>query len=262
MNHFSNLRFELQAFTNHRYLWLHYAYQDIKQRYRRSIVGPFWITISTAIFVTALSQVYSRLFKISLNGYFPYLAAGLIIWTFITTALNEAANSLISVENVIKQVRIPFTSHIMRSLYRNFLIFLHSWVVLFPVLYLFGTLNVSGIIYSFLGMAILLLTLFPLSMLLAISCLRYRDILPMVSALLQLLFFVTPVMWRVEQVPSLLKYMAWNPFYYMISMVRDPLLSDHFPVSSFVVTASIGAVAWLFAIVILMRTYKKIAYWL
>ncbi|KLU27792.1 hypothetical protein EOS_02545 [Caballeronia mineralivorans PML1(12)] len=256
------MRFETQAFTRHRYLWQHYAYQDIKQRYRRSIIGPFWITISTAIFITALSQVYSRLFNVSLAGYFPYLAAGMIIWTFITTALSEAANSFISVENVIKQVKIPFASHIMRSLYRNFIIFLHSWIVLFPVLYLFGSLNVSGIIYSFFGMVILLLVLFPLSMILAISCLRYRDLLPMVNAFLQLLFFVTPVMWRVEQVKSLEAYMVWNPFFYMISMVRDPLLSDTLPINSFIVTGLIGLVAWVTALLVLLRTYKRIAYWL
>ena len=66
-------------------LWTMLGWNDIRQRYRRSVLGPFWITISMAVFITLLGVIYSHIFKIELKTYLPYLSLGYIIWGFIAT---------------------------------------------------------------------------------------------------------------------------------------------------------------------------------
>ena len=59
-----------------RELWLHLGWQDIKQRYRRSVLGPFWITIATGTTAVAMGGLYSKLFKLELSEHLPYVTLG------------------------------------------------------------------------------------------------------------------------------------------------------------------------------------------
>src|SRR4051812_47682455 len=95
------------------------GWQDIVQRYRRSLLGPLWLTLSTAVTVGALGLVYASLFRLPLERYLPYLAIGLVTWTFISSLVIEGCNSFIAVESTIKQIRMPFTMHATRAVWRN-----------------------------------------------------------------------------------------------------------------------------------------------
>src|SRR5262245_10142871 len=92
-------------------LWLLLGWQDIKQRYRRSLLGPFWLTISTAVMVLALGLLYATIFRTPIHEYLPYLATGLVIWMFISGTVSEGCQAFIASDGIIKQVRTPFLSH-------------------------------------------------------------------------------------------------------------------------------------------------------
>src|SRR6476661_5350769 len=62
-----------------RELWAHLGWQDIKQRYRRSVLGPFWITIATGVTAIAMGGLYSKLFKLELSEHLPYVTLGVVI---------------------------------------------------------------------------------------------------------------------------------------------------------------------------------------
>src|SRR5579862_3469636 len=59
-------------------IWMMLAYQDIKLRYRRSVLGPFWLTLSMAITVYTMGYLYGHLFHIELKTYYPFLVAGML----------------------------------------------------------------------------------------------------------------------------------------------------------------------------------------
>src|SRR5262249_29429317 len=136
---------QLQAFGGDIYLgarapeiWTILGWNDIRQRYRRSVIGPFWITFSTGILIVALGFIYSHLFNTNIETYLPYLALGLIVWGFISTATNESCSAFLESESIIKQVRIPFSIFVLRVVWRNFIVFLHTIVLFVPISIYFG----------------------------------------------------------------------------------------------------------------------------
>jgi len=141
-----------------------------------------------------LELVHSKLLNLDLKEYLPFLACGIIAWTFIVTFVNECASAIINSGHIIKQISMPILTHIMRLAFRNLLIFLHSGVILIPLLMWYGYLTLYGLLTSVIGIALVMFVLTPLAALLAVTCARYRDVVPMIASGMQLLFFVTPVM--------------------------------------------------------------------
>src|SRR3990167_5468257 len=107
-------------------IWFLLGWQDIKMRYRRSFLGPFWITISMAVMIYTMGFLYAKLFKIELTNYFPFLAAGILIWNLISTSIIEMTNAFIESTGFIRQIKLPFTVYILRTLTRNFIVFIHN----------------------------------------------------------------------------------------------------------------------------------------
>src|SRR5438552_679791 len=110
-------------------LWLHLGWSDIQQRYRGSVLGPLWITVSMFIIVTALGVVYSRLFHQEIHEFIPFLTAGLLAWTFISTVLIESTDTYISSKNYIENMKMPYIIFVFRLVWRNIIIFFHNIVV-------------------------------------------------------------------------------------------------------------------------------------
>ena len=119
------------------YLPLYLARADIRQRYRRSTLGPFWITISTGIMVATMGIIFGQVFKAPMAELLPFLAAGLVIWSFISSTLTEATEVFVGAQAIIRQLPIPLFVHVVRLLAKNFYIFLHNIVIFFLVLLYF-----------------------------------------------------------------------------------------------------------------------------
>lgn len=253
---------ELTTFKEGRHAWYLLALQDVKGRYRRSVIGPFWITLTSIFFVLGLGLVYSRLLNLNLKEYLPFLACGIIVWTFIVTFVTEGSNAIINSGHIIKQVNMPIMIHLMRVVFRNVIIFLHSWVILIPLLMWYGYLTLKGLIGSIVGIGLIVYTLTPMITLLALLCARYRDVLPMIASGMQLLFFVTPVMWHPSQLAGLDLVIKYNIFVYLIDLVREPMLNSVFPVSSALLVVLIGSALWAAASLALFANRKNIPYWL
>lgn len=256
------LRKELHSLNNSWYTWYLLALHDVKGRYRRSIIGPFWITLSSFLFVGGLGLVYSRLLNLDLHEYLPYLACGIIVWTFILTFITDGAGALINSAHIIKQVRLPLLTHIMRATVRNTLIFLHSWVILIPLLMWYGYLTLYGLLWSILGIILVIFALIPLTLLCAILCARYRDVQPIIASAMQLMFFITPVMWHPQQLAGLSSVIQYNPFVYLIDLVREPMLNGVFPLTCAGLVLAMGLVLWAAALAALSTQHKQIPYWL
>ena len=109
-------------------LWGLLAWQDVRQHYRRSLIGPFWITISMGIMVTALGLLFSTVFNTNLADYLPFLATGLVIWSLIASMVNEGCGTFINAESIIKQIKLPLSTHGYRVACRALIIFAHPEV--------------------------------------------------------------------------------------------------------------------------------------
>src|SRR5215213_1303597 len=86
-----------------RQLWGHLAWQDIRQRYRRSVLGPIWITISMAVTAVALGVLYVGLVQDDLSLQLPYILVGFRVWAFIAGCISEGSHVLMPLEGLAEQ---------------------------------------------------------------------------------------------------------------------------------------------------------------
>lgn len=174
-------------------VWHLLAMQDIRQRYRRSVIGPFWLTLSTFISIFVLSIVYAKIFKISIDEYMPYLTVGFIFWTFISGSLLESCGVFIQSESIIKQINLPFGVHVMRMVWRNIITLAHHSIVLIAVFLYFDQKISWTILFFPFAVALVVLTSIFLGYILGGVCARFRDVAQVISSIVQVVFYITPV---------------------------------------------------------------------
>jgi ABC-type polysaccharide/polyol phosphate export permease len=243
------------------YIWSRLGWLDIKQRYRRSVLGPFWLTISAGILILAMGPLYGRLFNLKLSEYVPYLAVSYVLWVFIAGLTNDACTTFISAENYIKQVRLPFTVYVMRVVWKNFLMFLHNLVIVLAVLlFLLSRIDWSALLAPF-GLLLILVNGVWFGLLLGLLCARYRDIQPIVASLIQIAFFLTPILWKPGMLGRHRWAADWNPLFHFLEIVRGPLLGESFAASSWVIVLLVTAGGSLVTLALFARYRNRIAYW-
>jgi ABC-2 type transport system permease protein/lipopolysaccharide transport system permease protein len=244
-------------------LWFTIGWLDIKQRYRRSLIGPFWITLSVATFVAGLSVINSALFHMPVKEYLPFLATGLIVWTLIASLISEGCTTFIAAEGAIKQVPVPISVHIYRMVWRNVIIFLHNISIYVIMIFLFQIDVNAGTTVALAGLALIALNGAGFGVILGLLSARFRDIPPTIANLVQLLFLTTPIFWPADTLPP---ERAWvvevNPFFYLVESVREPLLGHACSRSTWLITCGFTAVILAVACVMYMRFRSRIAYWL
>ncbi len=249
------------AFTRH-HLWFWFGLLDIRLRYRRVVLGPWWVTLSMAAMVGALGLLYSRILQVDIADYLPFFAVGMVLWALIAGQLTEAANGFTQFEHAIRQVRIPLPAYLLRILWRNILVLAHNSLIVLVALMFIGTGIPITALLALPGLVLLFGTLFGMSLITAILCTRYRDFLQVITVLLQLLFFVTPILWK----PEALGRHGWvvdaNPMFHLIEIVRAPLLGALPAPLSAGVALGLCVLVNLVALWLFSRHHRKIAYWL
>lgn len=243
--------------------WLWLSWNDIKQRYRRSILGPFWITLSLAITVFFMGILYSKIFKINIHDYMPYLTSGLVSWTLISTMILEGSTVFINNEAIIKQVYLPHSFHIFRMLSRNIIIWLHNLLVLMLIKIYFLLPIDFNILWIILSVFLICSFGFGFSLILGLLCARYRDLQQIIISMVQLLFFITPVLWTSAAIGTHAWILKFNIFYYYLELLRQPFNCHSIWQDWFVLfPIAISIVTLLIGIIVFAKYRNRIAYWI
>jgi len=240
---------------------LYLAWSDTKARYKRSVLGPLWLTLGTAVGVAGLGWLWSELLDVDRTTFIPSLTAGLIIWQILASSLTESAPTFVRQSNVIRNLKLPYFLHPLQLVLRQFINFAHNIVVFVVVAILLQVPVTKETLMVIPGIALLFLNLTWITLIIAIFGARFRDIEYLLASLVPLLFFVSPVLYR----PSYLKISAtiiWlNPLTHLIEVVRSPLLGVLPP--WYVYAACIGmlVVGWAVTIAVFNTRCHRIAYW-
>jgi ABC-2 type transport system permease protein/lipopolysaccharide transport system permease protein len=244
------------------WMWTALALQDIKLRYRGSMLGPFWLTISTVVMIGAMGAIYSSLFHMDVATYLPYLTIGLVIWQFISTVITEGCETFLRAESVIQQIPIPFSIHAYRSVCRNLLVLAHSCVIIPIVLAIVGQSIDWRVVEAVAGLALLAINAFWVSVLLGMVSARFRDVPPIVGNFLQVTFFLTPVFWPLDAVGSWKPILALNPLFAAIDVIRAPLLGTSAVASSWPIVSAVTVLGCAVSFALFARFRTRIAYWI
>lgn len=245
----------------HPRLWWFFAMHDIRQRFRRSLLGPLWLTLSLGIMVGALGIVYSRLFHQSIHIFLPYLTAGLIFWTLITNVINEGCHAFIYAKNEIQNLPIPISVHFYRVFARNLIILAFNVIIYFLVLICFPPQLSWNIILFFPGLLLFLGNLIWMSLIVGLLSARFRDIPPIVQSILQVIFFVTPVFWSVDLLNAHPAFVRLNPFFHLIELVRAPLIGQCAHAFSWILCLVLFFAGSISTFLLYRIVFKRIPYW-
>ena len=254
---------DLADALHHWRVWLALAFNDIKARYRRSKLGQFWLTISMAVTIGALAVVYSALFRLEIATYIPLIATGFIAWSLIATLITDGAGVFIEAESYLRNAPLAKSTFVFRVIIRNLVVFAHNLVLVPLVMLLFGIVPTPA---TLLFVPALLLTLANgvwLAAVLGTICARYRDLPPIVASVVQIAFFVSPVMWTRDLLSAEKQFIVTlNPFAAFLEVLREPLLGRVPSLSAWLVVLAITLVGMLGGFVFFARFRARIAYYM
>lgn len=242
-------------------LWLLLGWVEIRQRYARSKIGPFWLTISMAILVTALGLVYGTLFKAQLSEYLPLLAIGFVFWAFISTTINDGCNAYISASPYLKQVPLPRGLFVFQTLWRNMIVLAHNFVIVILVLLIFQIDFIHQLHFFVLGFVLVVWNLMWAVTLLALLCARFRDLPQIVASFIQVIFYITPILFKRDMLQKYPLLIDLNPFAHLIEVVRGPLLGTAVPMLSWMVCLGLAVLGTLLSIFMHGKYRARIPYW-
>ena len=248
-----------------RQIWFMLAYQDIKARYRRSVLGPLWLTLSMAITVYSMGYLYSQLFNVELQHYYPFLVAGMLGWSLILTLVIDYTDGFLHAHALIKQIKLPYSLYIHRIAARNLFIFGHNVLVMIPIyIYFHNDVPING--YTLLlipALVVLYLNAFLYGTIIAMVSARYRDVSQIIKSLMQVIFFLTPVMWQPQGLLGKKHiFVELNPFYAFLELIRAPLLGKLPTLNNLTVILGVTLLGVLLYSKVFTRFRSRIIYWL
>jgi ABC-type polysaccharide/polyol phosphate export permease len=209
-----------------------------------------------------LSFIWSGLFNMPVKQFLPFLLSGLLPWAVISGALGEACLVLLGGEGLMKSRQFPYTTLVYGVLARNTIVFGHNLVGYFPIAIACGVPLGWQTALLLPGIALVVVNCAWMAILIGVLCLRFRDFQQLVISALQIAVFITPVFWTASQLQGTRAIIVdINPLYYMVEVVRQPLLGNAPAPVSYLVCLAMAVLGWLAAYRLLARKRHRLAYW-
>ncbi len=247
-----------------RELWGRLGWLDVKRRYRRTTIGPFWTSITLAVYVLTVGTVGAAIWHQNIYDYLPFLVSGMIVWTLVSSIITESCSLFIAGQALFRNIRFDYSILAYALVWRNFLVLLHNFAVYFlVVLVLKPSLLSFTSLLALPGLALVLLNAVWICLLFGIVCLRFRDVPPLVTSSLQIAMLVTPLFWPADTLTGIKRFVFvdLNPLYHVVDVVRAPLIGQVPDAISYSVLIAITIGGWWLTYEMFKRFRKRIAYW-
>ncbi|MCM2252931.1 MAG: ABC transporter permease [Ramlibacter sp.] len=244
-------------------LWAHLGWGDIRKQYRRSFLGPMWISLNTAIFIVVFGLIGAQLFSMPVDTYVPYFCAGHVIFTFFSSLINEGCQTYIASDAFLKQTPYPKMAFVLRVVWRNLIMLAHNLPIVLAVLWWAGL--VSGVLLGWfiVGLALSAATATLVVALLGAVAARFRDVPMIVGSVMQIAFFVTPVMWLPQQLTERARLVVlFNPLAAFLELLRAPILGQAPRSAALVFAVATLVVLALLYLAVYLKVRRRIVYWL
>jgi ABC-type polysaccharide/polyol phosphate export permease len=245
-------------------LWGRFGWLDVKRRYRRTRIGPFWNTITLGVYVGSVGLVGSGLWGQDIRTYLPYLTSGMLVWTLLSVVIIEACTLFVQGHALLRNVRFQYSILAYALVWRNFLIFLHNFAVYVVIVLILNPRLVSPVaLLAIPGLALVLVNGIWIALLIGLVCLRFRDVLPLVQTAIQIGMLITPIFWSPEALKGHYQvfFVQLNPIYRMLDVVRTPLMGEVPTLASYFAAIMITIVGWATAYYMFRKFRRRIAYW-
>jgi lipopolysaccharide transport system permease protein len=240
-------------------VWMALAKEDIGDQHRRTTLGPLWLLINYLAFAGTFIFVFKR--GGSIPNYEAYVAVGLLVWFYIMETLTQGVSLFVREEGYIKGTTLPLSVYVMRLFMQCLIRSGYALIGCFAILYLSSYSAAWFWGWSLVGICLILLTAPPAIMTLAFLGAYFPDSQFVVSNLMRIGMFLSPVFWAYSEGGGVrAAFYYWNPFTYFLEIVRSPILVGEVPGYALLLCAAISLSLWISALTLLGRYRKQIAF--
>lgn len=206
-----------------------FSWRDIKVRYKQTAIGALWAIFQPFITMIIFTVFFGGLAKVPSDGipYPIFVYTGLLFWNYFSTALTNASNCLVENENIVKKVYFPRLILPISTTVTPLIDFCFALLILFGLMiYYHFTPSFLGIILIPVLLLISMLTASGLGFFLSAVNAKYRDVRYALPFFIQIMMYVTPVIYSVTIIPQKYQWIAYlNPMAGVISTARVTLLN-------------------------------------
>ncbi|MCP2669699.1 ABC transporter permease [Maricaulaceae bacterium EIL42A08] len=244
-------------------LWMAFAIEDLRQTYRRSLLGVLWISFGFAIFVAVKIFIFGTMLDRANDQYYSaYLMIGFYIWFYVSSSITSGTGVFINSEGWIRNDPIELPVFVFQNVVRHaFDLLMTGLVVVIGMVYL----GLGASAYTFMVLPALLALLVNalwVNLLLGVLCLRFRDLVHLINAIIRVMFFMTPIFWLPEQLPArAMELLYWNPFAHFIWIFRTPIIDQQFALDSWIYVSVLTIIGWIAAILAYAITRRRLVFW-
>jgi lipopolysaccharide transport system permease protein len=236
---------------------------SLRARYARSYLGQFWLMVTTLAQILVIGMVWAFIWQQPVDTFLPYYGVGQILFSFVMQTINEGTNALIGNATYYRNDKMAFSIAVLANLYQNMLIALHNLPIVIALL-LWPESAKLDVDWRFLPAFIMMLIFtFLCSYFVSILCARFRDIIQLVGIILQNIFLLTPVMWKMELIPERFRlYILLNPFTAILETLRNPLVGLPVDPLTYFLLAAWGLVFLLACVAVRKRLGATLIFWI
>ena len=247
-----------------RRLWLRLGYMDVRRRYRKTILGPFWATGQIAVYIICVGFIFSNVLSTDRDAYIPYLTTGFIAWMFVYTNLQETSGAFIGASSLRQQLPFPYSMFIAIAISKNLIVNIHNYSLYFIVMLFYPVTVNWSLLLLIPGYILVVGNLTWISLLLATLAARYRDVVQLVASVIQVMIFVTPIFWSPDMISGVKRTFVLMPnlLYHLTVVIRAPLLGEVPPLTSYLVLLVALFVGTIFTAWFFGKRRSQIVFWI
>jgi lipopolysaccharide transport system permease protein len=249
--------------ARHWRVWHLIGSRDLRHRYVRSVLGQFWVVLSTALMIGAMSAVWSLLWDQPLEVLAPFIGTGLVIWNYISQVVLDCTSIFIVHNNLYRNQHMNFSVSIYSVIYKNTMLFAHSLLIVVALIVLFRIPVNAYDLQIIPGLLLTWITMLWAGYVVAMICVRYRDIIQLIDSWMFVLFLITPVLWKPNFLGPEYHYLIdWNPFALYLELLRNPMLGEPVRAFTWISAAIIALGGALVAAPFIGRYERRVIYWM
>jgi ABC-type polysaccharide/polyol phosphate export permease len=242
-------------------IWSALSWNNIKMQYRRTLLGPIWITLQHTVFIITLGYMFATIQKENFSSFFVYFATGYTFWILIASFITMAGQTFLGINNLPNMTRSALSNHIYLQFSSQMLMFVHIIIPLIIIYLIFyDSLDINLPLF-FYGFVMLMIFGFWVSALLGCLSLRFQDLMPAVNSIMQVMFFVTPIMYRNTMIPGADKFSNFNPFYHLLVVVRGNLINENVTLLNWAAVSIFNILGIIITLWVLRKARPMLAYW-
>ena len=245
------------------FAWVFFAWEELKERYRRSVFGIAWIPISFLLFVGVKVLVFSQLSETSVGLFSVHVVIGYLVWQLINALMVDSTQTFVRAAGYIKSSPLPYTTFVLQGILRNSVPFLFNIPIVLIICVTSTDTSLVVFLWFFPVYIVYFISAIWVSLLFGVIGARYRDLIYAFQTIMRVLFFLTPIIWIPSQLGSIGETISLlNPISHYINIIREPIMQRGIPTMSWIIVGSITVVGWLTSALVYGKSRNSIVHWI